>query len=230
MEIVKKNLITDSDVNNLKNENYVHDLICKLGFNNEALHEQPDIVKNNMGGLKIWQYPNQFSKYLLFLQKFKIESYLEIGVRHGGTFVLTNEYLKKFNNVTKSVAVDVSINEQLTKYCKSNPNMFYLHMDSHREDFKEYMTNNKFDLIFIDGDHSYDGVKADYELCKHNSDILVFHDISNKKIGPKKLWKELKRTTNEYDFYEFIDQYEEVFKKTGRKYLGIGVAVKKSSN
>ena len=39
-------------------------LIPKLGLNKEVLIEQPEIVKENGGGLLIWQYPNQFSKYL----------------------------------------------------------------------------------------------------------------------------------------------------------------------
>jgi len=48
-------------------------------------------------GLHYWQYPNQFSKYLVRLSQFKVESYLEIGVRHGGTFVITVEYLSRFH-------------------------------------------------------------------------------------------------------------------------------------
>jgi hypothetical protein len=41
---------------------------------------------------------------------------------------------------------------------------------------------DKIDLLFIDGDHSYNGVKADYELyaplTKH---IIAFHDINLNK-------------------------------------------------
>lgn len=34
----------------------------------------------------------------------------------GGTYILTTEYLKKFNNVNKSVAVDI-INTPVVNYC-----------------------------------------------------------------------------------------------------------------
>jgi hypothetical protein len=36
--------------------NYLENLIVKLGFNTEILREQPQIVKDNGGGLLIWQY------------------------------------------------------------------------------------------------------------------------------------------------------------------------------
>lgn len=61
--------------------NILESLIIKLGFNREILIEQPQIVKDNGGGLLIWQYPNQFSKYLCLLEKQQISSYIEIGCR-----------------------------------------------------------------------------------------------------------------------------------------------------
>jgi hypothetical protein len=84
-------------------------------------------------------------------------------------------------------------------------------------------------LVFIDGDHSYDAVKNDYEICKDNGKIFVFHDIVNAVCpGVVRFWNELKNNeANKYDFYEFTEQYDEVFQKTGRLYLGIGVAITK---
>jgi hypothetical protein len=91
------------------------------------------------------------------------------------------------------------------------------------------MKGKYFDCIFIDGDHSYQGVKQDYLATKDNGRIFVFHDIiSDACPGVVKFWNDLKLYEEDnYTFYEFIDQYNEVFERTGQKYLGIGVAVKK---
>jgi hypothetical protein len=228
MDLNRIDLIKQSGLIPLRDNVYVEDLIVRLGFNTEILHEQPEIVKKNGGGLLIWQYPNQFSKYLCLLQQYPITSYIEIGCRWGGTFVLTTEYLKRFNTVTKSVAVDI-IESPVLEYCKRQPETQFLKMNSQHSDFKNYIQHDKFDLIFIDGDHSYNGVKSDYELSKDSGNIYVFHDIVNAACpGVVQFWNELK--TNEsfkYDFFEYTEQYNDVWQQTGQTFLGIGVAVKK---
>lgn len=228
MDLSRIELIKKSDLQDLKSSDYLERLIVNLGFNNEILREQPKIVKDNGGGLFIWQYPNQFSKYLCLLNKQSISSYIEIGCRWGGTFVLTNEYLKMFNNMSKSVAVDI-IDSPVLNYCVSNNETQFIKINSQSEAFSVYMKNNRFDLIFIDGDHSYDGVKNDYEICKDSGKIYVFHDIVNDVCpGVVVFWNELKINERDtYDFYEFTEQYEDVWNDTHQKFLGIGVAIKK---
>lgn len=59
-----------------------HEFIPSLGLNNEALNEQPQELKKYFGkGLHIWQYPNQLSKYLVWLayNASNIQRYVEIG-------------------------------------------------------------------------------------------------------------------------------------------------------
>lgn len=228
MDLTRIELIQDSNLEELRDHRYLETMIMKLGFNNESLMEQPEIVRENCGGLLIWQYPNQFSKYLCLLSQQKIESYLEIGCRWGGTFVLTNEYLKKFNHVHKSVAVDI-IDSPVAEYCQLKNEAEFLKLDSGGQEFKNYIANHFFDLILIDGDHSYYGVKNDYEISKHSGKILVFHDIkSDACLGVVKFWTELKNTKkDEYDFFEFTEQYADVWNRTHRSFLGIGVAIKK---
>ena len=90
------------------------------------------------------------------------------------------------------------------------------------------MEKNFFDLVLIDGDHSYVGVKNDYEYTKNKAKIFVFHDIVNNAAeGVVKFWNELKKNKEDYDFFEFKDQYDEVVRKTGNTFLGIGVAIKR---
>jgi cephalosporin hydroxylase len=228
MDLTRIRFIKESSLENLQHNLYLEQLIIKLGFNTESLIEQPAVVKKNGGGLLIWQYPNQFSKYLCLLNAQKINSYIEIGCRWGGTFVLTNEYLKRFNSMNKSVAVDI-IDSPVAHYCSSNVETKFMKMNSQSETFKEYMKDNYFDLIFIDGDHSYRGVKNDYEISKNSGKIFVFHDIvSDVCPGVVHFWNELKNTEqNNYDFFEFTEQYDDVFNHTHKRFLGIGVAIKK---
>jgi cephalosporin hydroxylase len=228
MDLARIQFIKESKLEDLKDNIYLENLIIKLGFNTENLIEQPKIVKNNGGGLLIWQYPNQFSKYLSLLSKQKIQSYIEIGCRWGGTFVLTNEYLKIFNNVNKSVAIDI-IDSPVLNYCITNNETQFIKINSQSQEFKTYINNNHFDLIFIDGDHSYNGVKHDYTISKNSGNIFVFHDIVNDACpGVVEFWNELKNNeADTYNFFEFTEQYDDVWNDTYQKFLGIGVAIKK---
>ena len=229
LDLSRVDLIRESSKDDLLNPLYLEKLICMLGFNREVLVEQPQVVKNNGGGLLIWQYPNQFSKYLLVLQKLNIESYLEIGCRWGGTFILTAEYLKRFNTVKKTVAVD-RIDSPVASYCALNRESQFIQLSSDSYDFKDFMRDNRFDLIFIDGDHSYEGVTNDYKLCRDLGKIYVFHDIVNVMCpGVVQFWNELKANeSGRFTFYEFTEQYEDVYRDTGgRTFLGIGLAIRR---
>ena len=59
-------------------------------------------------GIGMWQLPNQISPTLLFLNQFKIRSYLEVGCAAGGTFMFTTELLRKSNALQGATCVDVA--------------------------------------------------------------------------------------------------------------------------
>jgi len=63
------------------------------------------------------------------------------------------------------------------------------------------------DLLFIDGDHSYQGVKSDFEMYSplvRDSGIVAFHDIAHARsdYGVKLFWNEIK---NGYKYREIIN-------------------------
>lgn len=70
-----------------------------------------------------------------------------------------------------------------------------------------------FDFGFIDADHSYEGVKKDWEnyapLCK----VMGFHDIAGDDLGCVRFWNEIK---GNYTHQEFIST-------NGKRKLGIGI-------
>lgn len=72
--------------------------------------------------------------------------------------------------------------------------------DSHKRstklDLEFYLKGRPIDLLFIDGDHSYEAVKQDYEmygpLTRH---VIALHDIDatvNSEV--KKFWQEISHT------------------------------------
>ena len=229
IDLSRIQLIRNSELASLADATFLEQLIPRRGFNTELPHEQPRIVQENGGGLLIWQYPSQFSKYLALLVRQNVSSYLEVGCRWGGTFVLTNEVLKRFRPMTRSVAVDV-IDSPVQDYCALNEEAEFLRASSSSEQFREFIGGAHFDVIFIDGDHSYEGVRGDYQRCREHGSIFVFHDISSSVCSDvERFWNQLKvDERDQYDFYEFVDQYEEVWQDLHHKFLGIGVAIKKS--
>lgn len=71
------------------------------------------------------------------------------------------------------------------------------------EEFAKKCPNRKYEYIYVDGDHSYEGVKLDYELFwprLNKNGFMVFHDIVVKEWGRLKgfgvwrFWEELGET------------------------------------
>ena len=111
-------------------------------------------------------------------------AYLEIGSWRGESLVNVSNVTKDCTSVTLSANEmrQLSIGEDFIKI----HGVFYDHIDSIKRigansqtyDFEQL--KKKFDLIFVDGDHSYKGVLNDTEkvfpLRKNDNSVIVWHD------------------------------------------------------
>jgi predicted O-methyltransferase YrrM len=48
-----------------------------------------------------------------------------------------------------------------------------------------------YDVVFIDGDHSYDGVKADWNSYAKMGRLVCLHDVFSTEPGVVKFWQEI---------------------------------------
>lgn len=214
-----KNLLEKIQNLNIKNisNSELETFLPELGMNNENLNEMPNHLSQYYGkGLKFWQYPNQFSKYLKHITNKDINSYLEIGCRWGGTFIITTEFLKLNNPNIKSFCCDIITESEILLEYFEYQKFEYLNMDSSQ--LNRDVISQNIDLILIDGDHSYIGVKKDFEnSLQFNPKYIVFHDIKSSVCpGVVKFWNEVK---GKYPNFEFIEQYDSV----NGDFLGIGL-------
>lgn len=165
------------------------------------------------------QEKEEFEDFLGFIREKNIKSYLEIGVARGDTF---HEVVSQMPNNSKAVAIDlpdccwgfsdsiIHIERALNDLSSIGYEIFCRFDDSRNTNSIELArVNAPFDLIFIDGNHSYKGVKADFENYGQMGKFIAFHDIvdcmrSNRKgekIEVPLFWQELKQ---EYPHKEFI--------------------------
>lgn len=137
----------------------------------------------------------EFHALLDIYRRRKPQRILEVGTYHGGTLY---HWLK---NAAKS-AVVVSIDSYETgvdnrslypEWCPESVILHVLCGDSRNPDIiQRVATRAPYDWCFIDADHSYGGVKADWENYGPLVDGLVcFHDI-NSLTGVPQLWQEIK--------------------------------------
>lgn len=90
-----------------------------------------------------------------------------------------------------------------------------------RAEFERTLAGGQLDFLFLDGDHSYTGVKQDYEFYSRfvkPGGLIGFHDICHRPAQPDievhKFWNELKATRCHQEFIETTD---------ARRKIGIGI-------
>lgn len=175
------------------------------------------------GGIHLQQVPDEIAPLLhdlLDLQSGRqFENYLEIGAAAGGTAYLF-DYFFGFRNI---ILIDDNKHKKWTLRHNILKDVKYQEFigDSHSSEahqFADTAGDGPYDMILIDGDHSYEGVKKDAETylgMLNLKGFVMFHD-TQASPGVKKFFREMK--VNKY--FKLVKEY---VSETHHRPCGIGL-------
>ncbi|MDR3548752.1 MAG: class I SAM-dependent methyltransferase [Candidatus Pacebacteria bacterium] len=182
--------------------------------------------------IKPTQVRSEIIRLLDVVKERNVRKILEVGTANGGTIFF-------FSQVAADDAIVASVDVPnrffgygypawrariYGSFPKKSQTFELVRGDSHsQETFQnaaKTMRGNDVDFLFIDGDHSYEGVKRDFEMygqLVRPGGVIAFHDIvdGNEEFvgGVPRFWKEIR---DKYPHDEFVEDW----KQGG---LGIGV-------
>lgn len=179
----------------------------------------PWVAAMNPSGFGALQFPTEFVDFLRVIANLDIKSALEIGSYRGGSAYFMAAVLQRANPDAKLTLVDVQDNLVGFEAFAEVLNIEKA-MPKSSDDF----AGEIFDFVFIDGDHTYQGVIRDFaNLGKYARKAVAFHDIHGHEFneqegGTVRAWAELKaQLRGTHSVYEFAH--------SGVRSLGIGLAV-----
>jgi hypothetical protein len=216
-------LIRQAPLQDLRRSDWLEDLLPRLGLNDEGLAEfPPQLHAACGGGLRIWQYPTQFSRYLSTLAGLGVRSYLELGIRHGGSFIATVEVLDRFRPLDFAVGVDIIPCESMAAYRERNPRIEFACVNTQSPQFAQLLQRlAPIDLVFIDSHHEEGQCRREVAALREVASMIALHDISNQGCpGIATVWNEI-RSDPGWQCHEFTEQYPGL-----GPYMGIGLAIK----
>lgn len=178
------------------------------------------------------QKPPELDMFIDFMFDHEPQVVVEIGTALGGMFWLLCQ-LAANNAIMVSLDLVGGIHgaksnewasrKTLERHGRRQQKVRLVRGNSHYKDTKDKLITalrgKKIDLLFIDGDHTYPGVKRDYELYRDlvaPGGLIAFHDIAyhdREDVQVDKLWGEIK---DSYVHHEFVDE-------RGGTWGGIGV-------
>jgi len=129
------------------------------------------------------QIPQEIGAALSYLAAEKPGIVCEIGTEFGGTTFLLSHYLP---DVETMISIDLFVRHAavLRAVKPARQDVHYVHGSSYSPRIvrrvERLLKGRKLDVLFIDGDHRYEGVKRDFLSYRHlvrDGGSILFHDI-----------------------------------------------------
>jgi predicted O-methyltransferase YrrM len=173
------------------------------------------------GGYELQQNPEEISRLIKYIKDIGVDvvDYLEIGCCGAGLTRLMTDVFDIYN-VT---VVDLGVEEAHLRKFEENINVIERYSisveefigDSHSDECLKFLCDlheeMRWELVVIDGDHSYEGLYKDIDMVLPLLDkgtLIALHDVAQPfHIGPPKVFAELKNgsRSNLKFVEEFID-------------------------
>lgn len=163
-----------------------------------------------------WAEHIPFAMYLI--SAFTPKTVVELGTYTGNSYCAFCQAVKTNCLDTKCYAIDTwKVDEHLGFY----DDEIYIELSEYHDllysafsrllrmtfdDALSYFSDGSIDLLHINGSHTYDAVKHDFENWRpklNDGAIVLFHDINvrEREFGVWKFWEELKQ---EFQWFEFF--------------------------
>lgn len=155
------------------------------------------------------QVPEEITSLFEDVKKLNPKRVLEIGTCKGGTLYLWTRVAQPDATIVsldlRSGKVSGSYSRLRTpiyrRFARRQQRLHLVRADSHKmntlEQVKQLFGGAEIDFLFIDGDHSYEGVKRDWEMYStlvRKGGIIAFHDVAGNyaETQVKRCWDEIK--------------------------------------
>lgn len=205
--------------------NYVLDMV-----NIRSLKGEKDIgeIVRRTAALKVVlsiQKKEEITSFLKLLQQDIPRRVLEIGTACGGTLFMLARAATEDATIISLDLPEGMFGGGYPEYkmplyrsfASAKQGLHLVRADSHDESsrvrIRELLGGQSLDLLFIDGDHSYEGVKADFTMYRglvRDGGLIAFHDIvpgeSSRVGGVHRFWDEIK---GGYPHGEIVENWDQ---------------------
>jgi predicted O-methyltransferase YrrM len=151
------------------------------------------LLAEGAGGIEAWQIPEEFRALARLVEQRRPRTVLEIGTADGGTLFAHTRLAHEEELI---VSIDLPHGPfgggyparripLYESFVGPTQRLELLRVDSHAAStaalLERVLAGRSIDYAFIDGDHTYDGVRKDFELCLRFAApdaVIAFHDIA----------------------------------------------------